>query len=735
MKRFVSLRLFLGLVFGAAMILGGCDGLSSFERDNPEDPKSRAFVPRAASELMVTPKQDGTVLLRWPGASDFADGHLIEKSLGDDNSFKALATIPGRDSTFRDTTRRFERPTYYRVRPFAEEGDTRTFGERQEAPLPLGSIGALRIETNPDGTVRLAWTDSTRLEQEFQVSVAVDGGAVQRVATVPRNQSSYAYRPPALSFADTVRTYRVSAPLLGSDTTTIGTVKEGLAVRRQFAPADVSVGFPDEETARVNWTPRASFADRLLLTQVGDSATVTLDSATVALDPSTQRYVFDRVLEDGASYQYTLRAIDEDGYASAPARERAFFGIEPPALAETSGDDPGAVDLSWSHPAQRRVAGYELIRKTLGTGTVTRTTFDAGTRSYTDIDVDPDARYRYWIRTKASNRSRPRRVGYLWDYQRAYTVTEACGQSIQEHLDDAVYAPSVYVSSRGVAAHPAGTRIAAAWDSLAVLFDHDSGTVDACVPGPGGNVSSVSFRPDGNVLGIGVGGFDARENNAGVVLWDVEGRSISWRATGPRAFTTAFNPSGDRFGATGGQGEVHVWRTSDGSTVWSKPGEDATTTLRFLSFDADGTTLTTGSPIDPIRLQDASTGAVQKTFSPRAETALRYTRGRDPVLLVSRGVTGTQALDPETGEHRFTIPGRRSSVGPAGDRLAVTHWQVGADAHSVWSAPDEKSLGLVENVPRALALALSPQGGLVAWTREGVIRWTRTPKRWVALPR
>ena len=151
MKRFVSLRLFLGLVFGTAMILGGCDGLSSFERDNPEDPKSRAFVPRAASKLMVTPKQDGTVLLRWPGASDFADGHLIEKSLGDDNSFKALATIPGRDSTFRDTTRRFERSTYYRVRPFAEEGDTRTFGERQEAPLPLGSIGHSELRPTPTG--------------------------------------------------------------------------------------------------------------------------------------------------------------------------------------------------------------------------------------------------------------------------------------------------------------------------------------------------------------------------------------------------------------------------------------------------------------------------------------------------------------------------------------------------------------------------------------------------------
>jgi len=135
-------------------------------------------------------------------------------------------------------------------------------------------------------------------------------------------------------------------------------------------------------------------------------------------------------------------------------------------------------------------------------------------------------------------------------------------------------------------------------------------------------VNGLAFSPDGHTL--------AAVDSAHVVLWNVEGRGATRRATleskGDRLTNVAWSPDGATIYANGA-GTLR-WDAVSGAAR-SPFGEDDRTSPRRLAVSADGVMVATAGDDSVVTVWDAATGRRLRTFDSRspAVTALAFTHG------------------------------------------------------------------------------------------------------------
>jgi len=253
--------------------------------------------------------------------------------------------------------------------------------------------------------------------------------------------------------------------------------------------------------------------------------------------------------------------------------------------------------------------------------------------------------------------------------------------------------------------------------------------------GAGFSPTAFSFSPDGKLLAaVGHEG-----EKAGLIrLWDVAGSRVSWRLQGQAALRApfAFSPDGKMFATVNATNELCLWDTTTGRTLRRLSGQIEA--LEALVFSPDGSRLVSGNDKGTMRLWDLTTGRQVAGYAVVSRAVLFSPDGQ--TLAIADAGQHIRLYEAKTGKELHTLEasfltgaslkpsflvatqgaGWPIAFSPDGRTLAAL--TTGSSVRR-WSVATGEEVPLPgENVATSQAVALSPNGKLLASAGSGEVR-------------
>jgi WD40 repeat protein len=265
------------------------------------------------------------------------------------------------------------------------------------------------------------------------------------------------------------------------------------------------------------------------------------------------------------------------------------------------------------------------------------------------------------------------------------------------------------------------------------LYDPATGADLRTLTAHAAPVEALVFGPDGAALAAG--GF--RE----VVVWDARAGAVRFRLTGfaDRVGALAFSPSGRLLAAGGGApteaGELRLFDAATGRPLVELPAAHADTVFG-IAFSPDGSKLATGGADKLVKVWDAATGKLLKSFEGHTHHVLDVAWRADGVIASAGADGAVKVWDAATGEQRRSIAAhgkaatRLAFVGAAnvvtcGGDGSVREWNAntGAAVRTLGAGPDYLD-ALAAGADGAVIAVGGPSGGVRVYGADGKLRRT-----------
>lgn len=188
------------------------------------------------------------------------------------------------------------------------------------------------------------------------------------------------------------------------------------------------------------------------------------------------------------------------------------------------------------------------------------------------------------------------------------------------------------------------------------LFSAENGRASERIAANCGAINALAFMDDARLIVAGETGCAVFSLN---VAWKLERAIGSGGDDSPlagRVLALAFSPDGKQLATGGGvpsrTGELKIWNAADGALM--REIKDAhSDTVFSIAFSADGSRLASCAADKFVRVFDAVTGKLVKTFEGHTNHALGVSWKRDGRMLASAGADHTVKLwDMLTGEQK-----------------------------------------------------------------------------------
>ena len=310
-----------------------------------------------------------------------------------------------------------------------------------------------------------------------------------------------------------------------------------------------------------------------------------------------------------------------------------------------------------------------------------------------------------------------------------------------------------YSWTESVAFSPDGRTIASGgWDNTIKVWDADTGRLNNTFIGHTDKVNSVVFSPDGKTIASGSSDRSIRLWNAntgkhirslkrhtrGVIslAFSPDGKTIAsgswddgtiqlWDASTGRPIRTlsvrhkwsvyslAFSPDGKTI-ASANPRQVDLWDANTGKHIHTFIGH--TNDVNSVVFSPDGKTIASGSEDGTIRLWEANTDTLLRTFTGTSNVN-SVVFSPDGKTIASANADGTIRLwNANTGKHIHTFRGPNSvlSVVFSPDGRTIASGSANGTV-SLWNASTDASIRILTgHTGSGYSVAFSPDGETVA---------------------
>jgi transcriptional regulator with XRE-family HTH domain len=164
-----------------------------------------------------------------------------------------------------------------------------------------------------------------------------------------------------------------------------------------------------------------------------------------------------------------------------------------------------------------------------------------------------------------------------------------------------------------------------------------------------GNVLSLSFNPDGELLATG-------DPSGNIHLWQVSAfrQLLSLKGHEGWIWSVSFSPDGQILASSSQDRTIKLWDTHTGQCLKTLQGGDYVT--QSVEFSPDGKILASGNRDATVRLWDVGTGACLKTLQTHTQNVWFVTFSPDGRTLASRSLDRTIRMwDVHTGQCLHTL--------------------------------------------------------------------------------
>ncbi len=254
--------LLLALLFIFGLLLSNCSIGPDFERGNVNDPKSIEFKPDISS-LQVKINNDKTVSLNWVDGSEFEDGFIVGKQLGDTDTMVILDTLPKNTVNYTDDTRQLDLRTTYFVAPFKNETVSEDSLEFKSKRLNFGEFNTITSETSNVNVIKVSWETDMPYADNFVIKKITTNDIIP-IDTIGRTESTYSY-------TELDEVYSVDVYVFALLKNATGDYQEIGDIRAQNIPinlpTNLQVSVIDEETISASWQDNSTFEDEFIIYQ------------------------------------------------------------------------------------------------------------------------------------------------------------------------------------------------------------------------------------------------------------------------------------------------------------------------------------------------------------------------------------------------------------------------------------------------------------------------------------
>lgn len=192
----MSFRLSFVLILIGLLI--SCSTAPNFERDNVNDPGSKAFGPDVGN-LIITIDFSKNVLLEWNDMSDFDDGFIIQKSYNDSTSFFNLDTLSANSTSYTDSTKKLASDTFYRIRSFSQESDS--LGSTEILKLDFAPLKSISAPDVPGNEVSAYWEpNSSGYADSYLMEKRIENNNWVSLDTLDKSVKSFTFTETANLF-------------------------------------------------------------------------------------------------------------------------------------------------------------------------------------------------------------------------------------------------------------------------------------------------------------------------------------------------------------------------------------------------------------------------------------------------------------------------------------------------------------------------------------------------------
>ena len=258
---------------------------------------------------------------------------------------------------------------------------------------------------------------------------------------------------------------------------------------------------------------------------------------------------------------------------------------------------------------------------------------------------------------------------------------------------------------------PEGDLVASgSWDTTVKLWDLTTKACRKTLHGHTNRVTSVAYSPKGDQIASG-------SQDMTVRLWDVETATCHQPLTGhsQQVSTVAYSPSGDQVASGSSDKTVRLWSVRAEIPPHAASGHSDG--VMGVKFSPEGCQIASCGMDGAVRLWDVKEGVCRLTLSELNRPVRCFTFSPQGGLIACSWDNTVQLWDKETGVFRRTLSGHSDGVNsiafsPAGDVIASTS---GDKTVRLWSVESDESLKVLSGHEEWVSnVAYSPKGDRVA---------------------